>query len=493
MTGQMPPEPFVWKPADTRETPRHAVDVVRDFGASASTAFTTGDFAADGYTLTLAEPLDFVNGQGIVIEGAGEQGGPLVTTILGGGGTRHLTLATKASASPSASLVRHDDSWAWQAAIDAAALPSVITCPPGVCMNIAAPLRLRTGVLISFPMALLNWIGPDGGSVFTAYSCPLADSGILGGWVNPGKAACVVDLHGPQYCVFDLEVQDGTENLTVMRWDTADPADPANPAQASQNMVRRLAAGTCGTLLALSGQPTAPVSANTFESLLGRECHQAGVCVAESGYVDTNRFVRTDLTLKAGGATGDLFGIRLGTDKQSPGIQNLVFDSLSVRDPDGKATSGLCLNGAVQVQVLAYDHPGLDAGTAVTAGQPATYYIRSADQHTMADTTQGWPVTPLQVGLEGTPIACHFRIAFEPPIPLPPAVLPVTIVTVTVENVAKGDTVIATPKTPPEMPLVWSAYVTAPDTVLLYLASNATPGSQVNIPKDWWFDIWRHA
>ena len=115
-----------------------AIDVKRDFGASGSSQTTTGSIESGSNVLALAEPLDFQNGQGISVAGAGASGGLLVTTIVSGAayydaGTTALTLQTTAETSVSGATVLHDDTAAIQAAIKALGENGgTITFPDGV-------------------------------------------------------------------------------------------------------------------------------------------------------------------------------------------------------------------------------------------------------------------------------------------------------------------------------------------------------------------------
>jgi hypothetical protein len=65
---------------------------VRAYGDSGSTQTTTGSINRGSKTLTLASAIDYQNGQGIIVLGAGTNSTVLVTTIASGGGTTTLTL-----------------------------------------------------------------------------------------------------------------------------------------------------------------------------------------------------------------------------------------------------------------------------------------------------------------------------------------------------------------------------------------------------------------
>lgn len=95
------------------------LDVKRDYGASGSSASTTGSMTSGSKTLTLTAAEDFQNGQGISVAGAGASGALLVTTIDSGAGTTTLTLTDAATTTVSDAEVWHDDTSAIQAAITA--------------------------------------------------------------------------------------------------------------------------------------------------------------------------------------------------------------------------------------------------------------------------------------------------------------------------------------------------------------------------------------
>jgi hypothetical protein len=483
---------MVWNPPSTARTLGLTTDVVRDFGASGSTAHFTGSMTAGSNTLTLASPGDFLNGQGIVVTGAGTNGALLVTTILGGAGTVNLTLAVSASATVTNALVQHDDSWAWQAAIDAATAPVVITCPPGSTMNIAATLILNSDVVLSFPTTMLVWTGPEGGCMFTSpASAPLLRSGLIGGRIDPGDVGQVINLHSPQDCAFDLMIRDGAPTMTVMRWaGDATGFGSASTTAASGNVVYGLLAGTCGTLLSLAGQSSGPVTGNTLISLDCDDCHVGGVVCESSGYVNTNLFLKTRLTLTADNSTG----VDLGQSDQALGIANLIFLDLSIENPNGKNCTGLYLHGAAQVQMLSFTHTGFPPGSAVNIGQAVSYYIRDTGQggsDVIQDTTKGWSVTPLQVGPNGTPITNHLS-SFQliQSVLVPPQSGSSTSANVT--SARPGDTVIATPSGVMPLGVAWNALAISDGVVALYLTNSSQMAPIPVPPMQWRFDIWQH-
>jgi hypothetical protein len=88
------------------------------YNASGSALATTGSITSGSFILTLTAALDFVNGQGISIVGAGAAGATLVTSIANGAGTTQLTLNTAASTTAATQAVNHEDSVALQTAIN---------------------------------------------------------------------------------------------------------------------------------------------------------------------------------------------------------------------------------------------------------------------------------------------------------------------------------------------------------------------------------------
>jgi hypothetical protein len=89
------------------------------FMMSGSTTTTTGTMTLNSTTLTLAAPIDFINGQGIRVSGAGTVNGTeLVTTIVSGAGTTTLILAAPATTAVTGAVVQHDDTTPFQNALN---------------------------------------------------------------------------------------------------------------------------------------------------------------------------------------------------------------------------------------------------------------------------------------------------------------------------------------------------------------------------------------
>lgn len=110
-----------------------------DYGASGSDQETTGSITTGTNTLTLAAAIDFEDGQGILIAGAGVASADLITQISSGGGTVNLVLVDNASTTVSGATVKHDDAAAIQAAIDAAGEKETIIYPEGI-YNLDSPV-----------------------------------------------------------------------------------------------------------------------------------------------------------------------------------------------------------------------------------------------------------------------------------------------------------------------------------------------------------------
>lgn len=118
---------------------------VRSFGASGSSQQTTGSITVGEYTVTLTNALDFANGMGVRVAGAGASGADLVASVESGGGTTILTLDTAASTTVTDVTVEHDDHSAFQAAYNyLRSTGGVITAPAGT-YNIDATITCYEG------------------------------------------------------------------------------------------------------------------------------------------------------------------------------------------------------------------------------------------------------------------------------------------------------------------------------------------------------------
>jgi len=149
---------------------------VRDFGASGSNVATTGAIKAGTDALILANALDFKNGQGIYVGGAGYTGSPLVARIIEGGGTRKLRLSRSASTTVEDTHVTHDDTRALQEAMLSASAGltgrgAIVEVPGGeylisdtiYLMDAGNVIIKGAGGGIYAAGTMLVWNGPPGG------------------------------------------------------------------------------------------------------------------------------------------------------------------------------------------------------------------------------------------------------------------------------------------------------------------------------------------
>ncbi|MHB1802867.1 MAG: hypothetical protein ACYCU5_14675 [Actinomycetes bacterium] len=97
---------------------------VKDHGASGSALTTIGSIHRGSHLLRIEDPLDFRDGDRILIYGADQVGHgshaiprPLATVVLKGGGTRTLVVQTSAVRSVTGAVVKHDDGVSVRAAL----------------------------------------------------------------------------------------------------------------------------------------------------------------------------------------------------------------------------------------------------------------------------------------------------------------------------------------------------------------------------------------
>lgn len=203
------------------------VDVKRDYGASGSAQTTTGTVAAGSKTLTLAGPIDFANGQGISVVGAGAAGALLVTSIVGGAASTTLTLAAAAGTTVNAAAVQHDDTAAIQSAL------AVVGADPSLGLVLITEGTYRVSSTLSIPnsvaiagkgsaLSVLRWSGSAGHTVIgtaaltaqsPAFSAPLTGFGIIipAASVAAGTVGLYVAM--PNAPIWDVSVQ--TESTTA--------------------------------------------------------------------------------------------------------------------------------------------------------------------------------------------------------------------------------------------------------------------------------------
>lgn len=116
---------------------------------SGSNLTTTGVMISGSSTLTLSASLDFANGQGITVAGAGASGADLTAAqIVSGAGTTTLTLNVEASTTVSGATIYHDDTAAIQNALDAAASTFGEVVLPTGTPQISSTLNIPTGVAL---------------------------------------------------------------------------------------------------------------------------------------------------------------------------------------------------------------------------------------------------------------------------------------------------------------------------------------------------------
>lgn len=157
------------------------VDVTNpDYGASGSSQSTTGSITTGTNTLTIAGAIDFVDGQGISIVGAGVAGADLITQISSGGGTVNLVLVDNASTTVSGAAVEHDDTIAIQAAIDS--LGGTITSPGIVRFPSNSDFLISSSLIVPAYVSLVGGqqtliLADSGGSFINNYMilCNIAD------------------------------------------------------------------------------------------------------------------------------------------------------------------------------------------------------------------------------------------------------------------------------------------------------------------------------
>ncbi len=119
---------------------------VKDFGAAGIAAATTGSATASSLTVTLADASTYQPGHGIFITGAGTSGAGYVGTVRSVAGNI-ITLTSPAPATTVAgAAVKHDDTAAWQAALNAAGADDAgrVFAPAGV-YDINGPLQGTSG------------------------------------------------------------------------------------------------------------------------------------------------------------------------------------------------------------------------------------------------------------------------------------------------------------------------------------------------------------
>jgi len=157
------------------------------WGASADPVSTTGSIASGSTALTIANPSGWSVGYGIAVEGAGPQGELLLSRVVGVSGNV-LTLAAAAETEVSRAAVHHDDSFALQAAFDAAGRGLELRLNDGLyhaCKNLvingATGLHLKGASAFSAQIRKPKWSQEhDWVLAVNGFSLEIADIGIDG-------------------------------------------------------------------------------------------------------------------------------------------------------------------------------------------------------------------------------------------------------------------------------------------------------------------------
>lgn len=109
-------------------------------GFSGSNLTTTGSMSSGSAVLTLESAIDFVNGQGIIVEGAGVSGVDLTqVSISGGGGSTTLVLSAPAQTTVTGAVVHHDDTAVLQTAINSYPVVDIPASTPQISGTLTVP------------------------------------------------------------------------------------------------------------------------------------------------------------------------------------------------------------------------------------------------------------------------------------------------------------------------------------------------------------------
>jgi len=133
----------------TKGVPTKVRNLITDYNASPDASLITGSITVGTNSLTVSGSARWKVGHGILVAGAGVSGADLITTVTAINGLV-FTLATNASTTVTGVRVQHDNSAAFQAAIDGKLNPYV---PQGDYL-IARPLVLPTDITEGFPLRL---------------------------------------------------------------------------------------------------------------------------------------------------------------------------------------------------------------------------------------------------------------------------------------------------------------------------------------------------
>jgi hypothetical protein len=119
---------------------------VKDFGAAGVPGATTSNVAAGRLTLTLTDAATYQPGHGVLVTGAGARGADYLGTVAAVAGNTITLDAPAPATTVSNALVKHDDTAAWQAALNAAGARDTgrVLAPEGV-YYINGPLQGTSG------------------------------------------------------------------------------------------------------------------------------------------------------------------------------------------------------------------------------------------------------------------------------------------------------------------------------------------------------------
>lgn len=199
-------------------------DVRRDFGASGSDQTTTGSITAGSNILTLTEPIDFQDGQGILILGAGSAS----------------TLATPAAPTVTVEGTTGTSTWGYAIAFRD---PNLITGTSAA----SSPTTITTGAstLSTTDYNQITWTYPSGVSLAAVYRT-----------ASPDTTTYPLGLIG--FCGGSATFQDvGQAPITQSLWDYA--ATPPTAPMADP-LIATIVSGGGTTTLVLSASATTSVS-----------------------------------------------------------------------------------------------------------------------------------------------------------------------------------------------------------------------------------------
>jgi hypothetical protein len=181
------------------------------YGVSGSAQTTTGSIVSGSNQLALASALDFKNGEGITISGAGPQGGPLNSTIVSGAGSTTLTLSATAATSVAGSTVMHNDTLAIQSCLSKVPSGSTVLFPNGQ-YNIDAAIQIPSNIVINLQKdAIVYLMDNSNTDVFQLNDVQNVeiDGGILNG--NSSKQTFRYDQNA--FC--GIDIINGSTNITI--------------------------------------------------------------------------------------------------------------------------------------------------------------------------------------------------------------------------------------------------------------------------------------